>query len=116
MVLLPWDHEGCQVGCVDGEEDDSEESPDTGHEPGGRWEQETRLVEHSVRTLIIEHIKKCQCVLQHVASSYTRPFFLRHRHHSLNHLVTQSLSHSLSQSLRHLVIQSLTQALTQSLT
>ena len=34
MVLLPRDHEGCQVGRVDGEEDHREESPDTGHEPG----------------------------------------------------------------------------------
>ena len=34
MVLLPRDHEGCQVGGVDGEEDHREESPDTGHEPG----------------------------------------------------------------------------------
>ena len=28
MVLLPRDHEGCQVGGVDGEEDHREESPD----------------------------------------------------------------------------------------
>ena len=32
--LLSGDHEGCQVGRVDGEEDDREESPDTRHEPG----------------------------------------------------------------------------------
>ena len=34
VVLLPGDHEGGQVGGVDGEEDHGEESPDAGHEPG----------------------------------------------------------------------------------
>ena len=35
MVLLPGDHEGGQVGGVDGEKDHREEGPDAGHEPGG---------------------------------------------------------------------------------
>ena len=34
VVLLPRDHEGRQVGCVDSKEDHREESPDTRHEPG----------------------------------------------------------------------------------
>ena len=33
VVLLPRDHEGGQVGSVDGEEDHREEGPDTRHEP-----------------------------------------------------------------------------------
>ena len=32
--LLPGDHEGGQVGRVDGEEDESKESPDICHQPG----------------------------------------------------------------------------------
>ena len=35
VVLLPGDHEGGQVGGVDGEEDHREEGPDAGHKPGG---------------------------------------------------------------------------------
>ena len=35
VELLLGDHEGGQVGGVDGEEDHREESPDAGHEPGG---------------------------------------------------------------------------------
>ena len=34
-ILLPGYHEGGQVGRVDGEEDQGEESPDVGHEAGG---------------------------------------------------------------------------------
>ena len=34
-VFLPGDHEGGQVGGVDGEEDEGEQGPDIGHEPGG---------------------------------------------------------------------------------
>ena len=33
--LLPGDHEGGEVGSVDGEEDEGEESPDVGHQSGG---------------------------------------------------------------------------------
>ena len=33
VPLLPRDHEGRQVGCVDGEEDDREQSPDRSHKP-----------------------------------------------------------------------------------
>ena len=33
VPLLPGDHEGGQVGGVDGEEDHREESPDWGHKP-----------------------------------------------------------------------------------
>ena len=34
VPLLPGDHEGRQVGGVDGEEDESKESPDICHQPG----------------------------------------------------------------------------------
>lgn len=33
MELLPGDHDGCQVGGVDGEEHDGEHGPHVGHEP-----------------------------------------------------------------------------------
>ena len=34
VPLLPGDHEGRQVGGVDGEEHHGEQRPDGGHEPG----------------------------------------------------------------------------------
>ena len=33
VVLLPGNHEGGQVGCVHGEEDDGKQRPDAAHEP-----------------------------------------------------------------------------------
>ena len=36
MVLLSGDHEGGEVGGVDGEEDHGEQCPDARHEPAGR--------------------------------------------------------------------------------
>ena len=34
MVLFSWNHESCQICCVDGEKNNGEQCPDAGHEPG----------------------------------------------------------------------------------
>ena len=43
VILLPRNHERCKISRVDGEEDHSKESPDTGHEPGSQASRTVHL-------------------------------------------------------------------------
>ena len=56
IVVRPGDHEGSQVGRVDGQEDEGEGGPDVSHEPGRR----TPWAVHIDRSLgIVQLLSDC---------------------------------------------------------